>query len=170
MDEGKKIFWSFWTLFRFASFFFLMTLAVFRLESASSALAYPPEGETFPLLMSGSVEMLPARGGQWTPPTQSPVENGTTPPTDGAKPSTQPDESGAAPSQPATGIPPQQFGGAPPFPDMAGMPPPFPTETANATSFCPVRVDRQTWEILIVESVILALGIAFAFLYKKERS
>ena len=157
MDEGKKIFRSFWTLF-----FFFMTLAVFRLESASSALAYPPEGETFPLLMSGSVEMLPAQGGQWTPPIQSPVENGTTPPTDGAEPSTQPDA--------ATGIPPQQFGGAPPFPDMAGMPPPFPTETSNATSFGPVHVDRQTWEILIVESVILALGIAFAFLYKKERS
>ena len=168
MDEGKKIFRSFGTLFRFASFFFFMTLAVFRLESASSALAYPPEGET--PRMSGSVEMLPAQGGQWTPPSQSPVENGTPPRTDGAKPSTQPDERETAPSQPATGIPPQQFGGAPPFPDMAGMPPPFPTETSSATSFGPVRVDRQTWEILIVESVILTLGIAFALLYKKERS
>ena len=70
------------------------------------------------------------------------------------------------PSQPVEGAPPQ----APP---ENGTPPQFPPGPPNfgasSTAFGPVPVDGKTWGILIIESVILALGIAFASLYKKER-
>lgn len=139
-------------------FFVALLLSVTLAISTVSALESSPEGRMVPLQMSGSVEMLPVQPGQQMPP-----KNGAPPQSDGTQPPNQSDSNGMAPVQPENGAPPQQFGGSMP-------PPPFPTDATNASAFGAVRVDVKTWRILIGESLILAFGIAFASLYKKERS
>ena len=166
------------TLFLGALFLFL-TLAVIRIGNVAE---YPPEKEPVSLQTLGRVEMLPTQPGEGMPP-QAPPENGTPPQFDGSQPPNPSDGNGAVPppqtaengepTQPFAEMPPQFDGqGAPPQ-QFGGMPPQFPPEPPDfgrsSTAFGPVQVDGKTWAILIAESVILALGIAFASLYKKER-
>lgn len=124
----------------------------------------PPQfpGQGAPPQFDGSQPPNPSDGNGVVQPPQT-AENGEAP---------QP-FAGMPPQFNGQGAPPQQFGGMPqPF-DGQGAPPQFPAEPPNfgrsSTAFGPVQVDGKTWAILIVESVILALGIAFASLYKKER-
>ena len=146
MNETNKTFRNLLGFLLLTALFALLTATV-RVENAASGWEYPPERELIPLEMIGRVEMLPSQPVEGAPP-QAPPENGT------------------PPQFPAQGAPPQ----APP---ENGTPPQFPPGPPNfgasSTAFGPVPVDGKTWGILIIESVILALGIAFASLYKKER-
>lgn len=166
---GKKsgISWNPLKTLFFAALLLSVTLAV----NTASASEYPPEGGSIPPRMSGSVEMLPIPAGQQMPPqnvtpppTGASPPNGAPPQSDGTQPPNRTGEHEAAPAQPENGAPPQQFGGALPPPPVS-----IDTSAPNSSSFGSVPVDGKMWGILIFESIILALGIAFASLYKKER-
>ena len=184
MNETNKTFRNLLGFLLLTALFALLTATV-RVENAASGWEYPPERELIPLEMIGRVEMLPSQPVEGAPP-QAPPENGTPPqfPAQGAPPQAPP-ESGTPPQFPAQGAPaqaPPENGTPPQFPAQgapaqappeSGTPPQFPPGPPNfgasSTAFGPVPVDGKTWGILIIESVILALGIAFASLYKKER-
>lgn len=190
MNEKNETVRNLLGLLFFAALLLFLTLAIVRVGNAASVSEYLPEKELVSLQTLGSVEMLPTQPGEGMPPQASP-ENGMPPQFDGSQspnpadgngvvPPPQTAENGEAtqpfagmpPQFPGQGAPPQQFGGMPPQFDGQGAPQ-FPPEPPNfgrsTTALGPVQVDGKTWAILIVESVILALGIAFASLYKKER-